>query len=166
MKAKLLFLLLISIVSYGATTNFLFLKTNKQGQYAYFNSKGKAIIPFGKYDMCFTDTFKKFAIVLKHNAGFVAIDRNEQVVFNVFPFDNGPDYTVEGLLRIVKDGKIGYADPNFSIKIKPQFGCAFPFKNGIAKVSNDCKTVSYGEHQVWTSKHWFYINKAGIRVKN
>jgi hypothetical protein len=89
----------------------------------------------------FTDTFKKIAIVKKPKLGFVAINRREKVLFEVFTFDNGPDYLSDGLFRIKKNGKIGYADSDFSIKIQPQYGCAFPFENGVAEVSIDCKTV-------------------------
>jgi hypothetical protein len=167
MKAKLVIISLLFLSACSNSNKYLVLVTNKEGEYAYTNLKGDTIIPFGKYIICFTDIFKKFAVVQKSNVGFVVINRDEKVLYNVFPFDNGPDYTSEGLFRIVKDGKIGYADSaSFAIKIQPQYGCAFPFKNGIAKVSNDCKTVPDGEHTVWVSNNWFYINKAGIKVKN
>ncbi len=164
---KLFIPLLLFLLSFNSSKDYLFLKTNSKGQYAYVDSKGKTVIPFGKYNMCFTDTFKKYAIVLKPKIGFVAIDRHEKVLYTIFPFDNGPDYTSEGLFRILKDGKIGYVDSaSFAIKIQPRYGCAFPFKNGVAKVSDDCKTIPDKEHTVWISNKWFYINKAGIRVKN
>lgn len=169
MKTLLTILLLTSLIACNNSKNILLKTTNKQGNDGYTNLKGEIIIPYGKYSACFTDTFKKYAIVAKPNLGFVAINRDEKILFRIFPFDNGPDYPSEGLFRIVKDGEIGYADLNFSIKIQPQYGCAFPFKNGIAKVSKECKTVSVepdGEHQVWVSDNWFYINKSGIPVKN
>jgi hypothetical protein len=160
---------LILLVSFKASKDFLILKTNNKDQYGYVDSKGAIIIPFGKYPMCFTDTFRSFAIVEKPKSGFVVIDRNEKVKYNVFIFDNGPDYLKDGLFRIVENGKIGYAGSDFSIKIKPQYGCAFPFENGIAKVSYDCKTETdpqTHEYHIWVSKNWFYINKQGNKVKN
>ena len=57
--------------------------------------RGEIIIPLGKYAICFTDTFRTYAIVLKSHKGFVAIDRQENILYEVFPFDNGPDYTSE-----------------------------------------------------------------------
>lgn len=168
MKIKLIILLLFVFISCD-NSNYLVLLTNKQGDYAYANLKGDTIIPFGKYPMCFTDTFKKFAIVIKPKTGLVAINRDEKVLFEIFPFDNGPDEPSEGMFRIVENGKIGYADLNFSVKIKPQYECAFPFKNGIAKVSCDCKTIPVnrdGEYNEWVSNNWFYINKSGVNVKN
>src|ERR1700744_4796173 len=158
MKTILIIMLLTLLVGFKTPKDFLILKTNKSGEYGYINSKGVIVIPFGRYPMCFTDTFKNFAIVLKPKSGFVVINRMENVKYNVFPFDNGPDYIKEGCFRIVKDGKIGYAGSDFSVKIKPQYGCAFPFENGKAKVSYDCKTESdpqTHEYHYWIRNNWF-----------
>ena len=134
-------------------------------EYGYKNLHGDTVIQLGKYNICFTDTFKTYAIVLKSHSGFVAIDRQQKVLYKVFPFDNGPDYTSDGLFRILKDNKIGYADSTTGkIIIKPQYDCAFPFDNGIAKVSLNCKTQSDGEHSSWISKDWFYIDKKGRKI--
>ena len=130
--------------------------------YGYVNLKGDTIIPLGKYAMCFTDTFRTYAIVVKPNVGFVAIDRQESVLYEVFPFDNGPDEPSDGLFRIIENGKIGYADSlTGKVVIIPQFDCAWPFENGLAQVSNDCKTLTDGEHSSWISDHWYYIDKRG-----
>lgn len=143
-----------------------FIDTSKD-EYGYKNLKGDTVIQPGKYSMCFTDTFRNYAIVLKLNSGFVSIDRQQNILYKVLPFDNGPDYTSDGLFRILKDNKIGYADSETGkIIIKPQYHCAFPFDNGIAKVSLKCKTKSHGEHTTWISNKWFYINKKGRKVKH
>src|SRR5690242_11150784 len=89
------------LVWYDDTAN------NGQG---YKNLHGNIIIPAGKYSHCFTDTFRTYAVVLLPQNGFVAIDRKENMLYSIFRFDNGPDYVEDGLFRIVKDGKIGYAD--------------------------------------------------------
>ena len=166
MKPIIIALSLVTLIACNGSKNYLIRVSDKNDNYGYVNLRGDTIIPFGKYVYCFTDTFKNYAIVSKRKTGFVAIDRSEKVLFNIFPFDNGPDYPSEGLFRIVKDGKIGYADSNFKVRIPAQYGCAFPFSNGNAKVSTACKTVADGEHQVWISDNWFYINKSGVRVKN
>lgn len=127
----------------------------------YMNLKGDTIIPFGKYYYCYTDTLKNFAIVLKNKGQLIGIDRNGNELFEVFWFDNGPDNITEGLFRIKKNGKIGYSDTNGKIVIEPQFDCAFPFENGKAKVSNDCKTISDTEHSKWISEKWKYIGRNG-----
>jgi hypothetical protein len=136
------------------------------GTYGYRNEAGKIIVPMGKYPICITDTFRYFAIVIDTAGRLMAIDRQFHVLYNVFIFDNGPDEPVDGLFRIKIAGKIGYVDAaNGKIAIKPQFACAWPFENGVAKVALSCKTHFDGEHSSWTSNEWFYINKAGIRVK-
>ena len=131
----------------------------------YINQHGDTVIPLGKYFYCFTDTLKNFAIVLKKNGQLIGIDKNEKELFEVYWFDNGPDYVTDGLFRIKKNGKIGYSDTNGKIVIEPQFDCAFPFEKGKAKVSNDCKTVMVGEYSKWISDNWIYIDKTGKIIK-
>jgi hypothetical protein len=74
--------------------------------YGYKNLYGDIIIPAGKYSFCFTDTFRTYAIVSLPPKGFVAIDRKENILYTVFPFDNGPDYVEDGFFRIVKEEKL------------------------------------------------------------
>jgi len=132
----------------------------------YANPEGVIVIPPGKYSMCFTDTFRTFAIVTIPKRGFVAIDRKENILFDVFPFDNGPDYPSDGLFRIIANNKIGYADPfTGKIVIAPQFECAWPFENGLARVSIKCTTQSDGEHSTWLSDNWYYIDKKGKKAE-
>ena len=130
------------------------------------NKNGDIVIPLGKYSRCFTDTFKTYAIVVKLHSGFLAIDRQENVLYEVFPFDNGPEEPSDGLFRILENNKIGFADSvTGKVVIKPQFDCAWPFENGVAEVSIDCKTQTDGEHSIWVSDHWFYIDKTGKKVE-
>ena len=119
------------------------------------------IIPFNKYLACFTDTFRNYAIVAT-NENIMAIDRQEKILYEVFLFDNGPDYPAEGLFRIVQNNKIGFADAlTGKIVIQPQFTCAYPFEGGKAKVSNNCTIKPEGEHSLWISDTWDYIDKTG-----
>jgi Permuted papain-like amidase enzyme, YaeF/YiiX, C92 family len=133
------------------------------GQSGYRTVGNTIAIAPGKYEQCLTDTFRTHAIVMtRADHQWVVIDRKEAVQYAVFPFDNGPDYPSEGLFRIVKDGKIGYADAiTYTIVIPPQYGCAYPFENGKAKVSRNCQTTQDGEHSTWTSDSWEYIDKTG-----
>ena len=135
-------------------------------QTGYVNSKGDTIIPIGKFNYCYTDTIRKFGIVLTKENVPIGIDKKQNKLFEVFWFDNGPDYVSDGLFRIVKDKKIGYADENGNIVITPKFDCAFPFEKGIAKVSTNCQTESDGEHSMWKSESWIYIDKRGKQVKS
>lgn len=96
---------------------------------------------------------------------WVILDKQKTTLYEVFPFDNGPDYPAEGLIRVLKNGKIGYVDANtYTIVIEPQFDCAFPFEDGKAKVSNHCQTIKDGEHSIWESEAWQYVDKTGKYV--
>ena len=93
---------------------------------------------------------------------WVIVDSQKTALYDVFIYDNGPDYPAEGLIRVLKNGKIGYADAKtYVLVIEPQFDCAFPFENGKAKVSNQCKTVKDREYSVWESDAWQYVDKRG-----
>lgn len=168
----LLFLFLVySLITSGQikknTDYWISFTDTVKDEYGYKNLKGDTVIQLGKYAICYTDTFRTYAIVLKSHSGFVAIDRQQNILYKIFPFDNAPDYTSEGLFRILKDNKIGYADSiTGKVIIKPQFDCAFPFENGMAQVSVDCKTQLDGEHKSWISNKWFYIDKTGKKILN
>ena len=137
-------------------------------RYGYTNFNGDTVVPLGKYSICFTDTFKTYAIVSfpEKGSGFVCIDRDENIKYQVFSFDNGPDYISDGFFRIIENNKIGYADfMTGEIVIEPQFSCAFPFKDGVAKVTNSCEEKAVGEYSEWISDDWFYIDKSGKKVE-
>jgi WG containing repeat len=104
----------------------------------------------------------KLKMVQTDHGKWVIKNRKKKTLYEVFPFDNGPDYPSEGLIRVVKNGKIGYANAKtYTLVIAPQFDCAFPFENGKAKVSYNCKTLKDGEHNIWTSDTWQYVDKKG-----
>ena len=133
--------------------------------FAYFDENGNKVL--GDYYAAYTDTITDYGIVA--DPSFVLIDKKGNHIFKIYPFDNGPDYTSEGIYRIIKDGKIGYVDSLTSkVLIEPKFACAFPFDNGKAKVSFKCKTVLAfpgDEHPTWQSDEWFYIDRTGKIVK-
>lgn len=161
-----LFLCLYSFVSGQQETDYLIKCYQGKfdefgGRSGYINSQGDTVIPMGKYDYCFTDTLKTFAIVMKKNGKPVAIDKNDNELYEVFWFDNGPDYISDGLFRILINGKIGYANTEGKIIIKPQYDCAYPFEEGKALVSLKCQTIQDREHFIWKSDNWFHINKKG-----
>jgi len=125
------------------------------------------VIPLGKYDHCFTEKFIHFAIVYADLLGFmkmVGIDREEKILFAVESFDNGPDWIEEGLFRVRKYGKIGYANKYGEIVIKPQFACADQFQDGKARVTLDCELIPEGEYTFMQSDTWFYIDLNGNRL--
>lgn len=131
----------------------------------YVNGLGDTIIPLGKYYYCFTDTVQNFAFVCKYDGRIIGINTEDEELFEVFRFDNGPDYISDGMFRIIKNGKIGFADMEGKIVIQPQFDCAFPFIHGKAKVSNNCITVKHGEYSGWESGQWFFVDKTGNKTE-
>lgn len=131
----------------------------------YLNAAGDTIVPFGKYDYCFTDTIQRLGMVMEKETGkILGINQQGKELYEVFKYDNGPDYPESGLFRIVKNGKIGYANAEGQIVIEPKFPCAYPFEGEFAKVSDDCVTIQEGEYSAWDSENWYQINKAGKRV--
>ena len=135
----------------------------------YVDRHGDTIIPIGKYSHCFTDTFKTFAIVFDEtntNSEIVAIDRDENVLFDVYLWDNYPDEISEGLFRVKRNEKIGYADRTGEIIIPCKFECALPFSKGQARVAYRCeKDEGNCAHKGDESEEWFFIDKEGERIE-
>jgi hypothetical protein len=133
--------------------------------FAFIDKNQDTIISEREYIGTYTDTLKYFAIVYDQDLGIIGVDRNNQILFEIFQYDNGPDYLSEGYFRVIRHGKIGYANSMGEVKILCQFDCAFPFENGQAKVSDNCEKLKDGEYTRWESKAWFYIDKNGNRIK-
>ena len=161
----IIIVILFSCQSKPTLSKLILKRDNKTSLFAYFDEKGNKVL--GDYFAAYTDTITEYGIVA--DPGFVLIDKTGKHIYNIYPFDNGPDYTSEGIYRIIKDGKIGYVDSVTSkVLIKPKFGCAYPFENGKAKVSLNCRTVKAfpgDEHSTWESGEWFYVDKTGKIVK-
>lgn len=130
---------------------------------AYVAASGDTVIPFGRYPMCATERFDRLALVLKPGVGWVGINRQEQVLFKAFIFDNGPDYPAEGVMRIVgPTGLLGYADTATGrVVLAPRYEAAFPFDSGRAQVGRRCRLETDGEHSWWHCADWSYINHQG-----
>jgi hypothetical protein len=93
-------------------------------------------------------------------------DERHSKRYPAFHFDNGDDYVVDGMYRIVDEqGQIGYADENGNTVITPRFKCAFPFEDGKAKVADTGEERRYdAEHRYWESDGWYYIDKTGRKI--
>jgi len=131
----------------------------------FLNENGEEIIPAGKYVMSYSDTIYDYGIVMDSTGRIWAITQTDSALFEVYNFDNGPDYIEEGLFRIVKDGLIGFANEAGEIIIEPQYQCAYPFENGSAQVAFECESTTEFEMTKWESEHWFYIDQAGNSIK-
>lgn len=130
--------------------------------YGYVDGQGDTIISC-KYLMAYTDTIRRIGFVATQSGSIKCFDYRGNYLFDVFPYDNGPDEVSEGLFRILdKKGLIGFADTLGTVVITPQFKYAFPSKNGRAKVTNDGELISNSlspdPHGVWVSDSWYWIS--------
>ena len=119
--------------------------------------------------------FALFAI--KGKLGWLAIDRNENILFEVYNASIGepnPDYLVEDKIRIVdKNQKIGFANGAGQIIINPKFEIVTSFHNGKAIIGEECKKVPWGNHSDDNGCHHYsilcnrhgYINEKGEIIK-
>jgi hypothetical protein len=96
--------------------------------------------------------------------GWVYVNRKgEAVITDVPTYDNGADDFSEGLVRIVRNGKVGFADRQGKIVIPPVYDWAWPFDHGAALACNGCREKCAGdcEHQWMEGGEWFHINRKG-----
>ena len=131
----------------------------------YINQDGDTGIPIGRYNYCYSDSAIGFVIVGDSISPY-AINFDEVKLYDVYWYDMGPDPISDGLFRIIIDAKIGYADSTGKVIIEPQFKCTTPFKDGRAKVTYNCELVKDGEHTSMKSDQWFWINRAGKKIKD
>lgn len=107
----------------------------------YKDKDGNMVIPIGKYNFCFTDTIKTIGFVAIPKQGFWAINKNDEKLFRILPFDNGPDYVHNGLFRILDENDlIGFANLDGEVVIPPQYSYADPFFDSITNFCDGCKT--------------------------
>lgn len=88
--------------------------------------------------------------------------------YKTFIYDNGPDYVVEDTYRIVDSNNfMGFARKDGFVLIKPRFAFAYPFSNGVARVTDVGYKKWDSQHEHWTfeSDSWYYIDKKGNRVE-
>ncbi len=139
---------------------------------AYLNTKGDTIIPFDKYAYLGTDTLTHYANVIEFlkdssYGRWITIDRNQNALYDIVSFDNGPDYFYEGLVRAKRNGKMGFANKYGQITISCKYDFVWWFKDGKAKVTFDAREIrdQYDDHTRIESDEWFYIDKNGKRIK-
>ena len=138
---------------------------------AFVNEKGDTIIPFGKYAYFGSDTLEFFANVIEHPndstwGRYIGIDRNQNILFDLVIFDNGPDYFNEGLTRILRNGKMGYANKYGQVVIPCEYDFAKCFEDGKAEVTYNVREyIDIEEHRRVESNEWFYIDKKGNKIE-
>ena len=119
----------------------------------YVDSSGKVVIPAGKYPYIFTAEFDKIAFVLLK-------DRK-----GVYSYEIGPDIVSNGLFRIIENGKIGFANMNGEIVIKPRFQFVYPFQeNGFAIFCENGTWSMLDKYIPVIKGKWGVINRQGVVV--
>jgi hypothetical protein len=78
--------------------------------------------------------------------------------------DNGADYFVEGVARTVRDGKVGFVNPELDEVVAPRWDFAQPFAGGFATVCVGCAGKRQGEHTVMVGGKWGVIDQTGSVV--
>ena len=137
---------------------------------AYISSSGDTLISFGEFAYFGTDSLKHFANVIIHpnDSTFgrqVGIDRNGSILFDIVLFDNGPDYINEGLMRVKRNGKMGFANEKGEIVIPCEYDFAKWFVDGYAEVTYQATFYTdLDGHQRVESNNWFTIDRNGNQV--
>lgn len=102
----------------------------------------------------------KYCLSQLPNKGLGVIDQAGREVYQLYYFDNWPDEPQDGVYRMRKEGKIGFADAiTGEIVIDPIYDCAYPFGTGKAKVGIGCETHTDGEHSWWVGGQWTTITR-------
>ncbi|QCJ69244.1 hypothetical protein C9446_04830 [Providencia heimbachae] len=100
----------------------------------------------------------QYCLRLDPNGGLYMADSQGNEIYRLYYFDNWPDEAKEGLYRIRKGDKIGFADEKTGkIVVEAKYDCAFPFENGKARVGVGCRTETDGEHSWWVGGEWTVI---------
>lgn len=107
--------------------------------------------------------FKKSFILSHTTAGHHWFNAHGEKLYDVYWFDNGPDYAEDGLFRFKKNGLIGYADANtYKVIIPARYQAAQPFQNGRAKVSYNADVQQFNnEYLGWIHTDYVTIDKKG-----
>jgi hypothetical protein len=105
------------------------------------------------------------AAVLSPKEGWMYVDRIGKVVISGVPvMDNGADVFHDGLVRIVKTGKYGFANRRGRAVIPPIYDGALNFEKGRATVCKGCKSKCAGagcEYHSFAGGEWFQIDTKG-----
>lgn len=142
--------------------DYLVVFYDQNGNCGYKNCAGREVIPIGTFPYIFTDTFYSTAIVQDEKQGIVAIDRKGNILYRFFIFDNGPDYSADGLYRICEGGKYGFASLDHVV-IPPMFDFVYPFSDDRAVYVSGCtfRPDACGEHTEIVGGTYGYIDQRG-----
>ncbi|MBM9545385.1 WG repeat-containing protein [Leptospira sp. 201903074] len=155
---KLFFIFLVSITPLVAKTN-LPIAFEENGFYGYKNKSGKITIK-PQYQQAMDFTKEGISFVVSNNK-WVCIDTKNQLLLQVYIYDNGPDYYSEKLARFVENKKFGFFDSHCKKQIPANYDFVYPFENGHSIVCNGCESKLNGEHSTIVGGKYGLINKKG-----
>ncbi len=108
------------------------------------------------------------APVLSAKEGFMYVNRTGRaVIIGVPGMDNWADSFHDGLVRVVRNKKYGFANRKGQIVVPTSYDGAMNFEEGTAKVCSGCesKCVDHDcEYHVFAGGEWFQINTKGFVV--
>lgn len=141
-------------------------KDTTQQLYGFKDLQGNIKVSPRYWD-CPTDTFRTIAFVGIPKEGWVCIDKNLNILFHPFIWDNDIDPWQSGLIRIQENKKIGFADTTGKIAIPPIYDFVTPFDQNYSAFLSGAKHTcmedgvpdSLCEHMGWVGGVWGIINK-------
>jgi hypothetical protein len=108
------------------------------------------------------------AAVLSPREGWMYVSRRGIVVVRGVPtMDNGPDSFHDGLVRVVRNKRYGFANRKGQLVIPLTYDGAMNFEKGKAKVCKGCESKCAGgdcEHHVFSGGEWLQIDTHGNAV--
>ncbi len=177
MRNIIILVMLFCFVSVSAQNKYFTENRNHIDYVGVKDAKGKVIIPAEMQNVSeikngetVTDKLLSFFgcpknIQPEKEAWGCVFDRKGNYLYQAFAFDNGADYRVEGYQRIVKNGKIGFANRNGEIVIQPQFDFVTPFHYGYAQYCNGCRWENIDkEHRIVVGGQRGVINFRGEKI--
>jgi hypothetical protein len=138
----------------------------EQGDFIGFkDAKGTVVLP-ARYTYTYSDTFShKAAIVIDSAEGPMVIDRTGKKILSPFIYDNGPDYIVEGVYRVVDaNKKIGFADMDGNIVIPIKYDFVSEFKDSLACFGTGYTVKQEGEVNLMQGGKWGFIDHKGDTI--
>ncbi len=134
--------------------------------YGYKNRQDQIVIPAKFHSASKFTTFGLADVSFKQGLSptkFYKINKQGDLLVQVYFFDNGADYYINGRARYIKDHKIGFIDVKGQEVIPARFDWASPFNEQveIALVCQGCKTISKGGYHKPVGGKWGAIDTAG-----
>ncbi|TZF99100.1 WG repeat-containing protein (plasmid) [Chryseobacterium panacisoli] len=178
MKKNLLTIILIPIISFSQGKEDLYYFKSKDSLVGVKDKAGKIIVPAQFKIFSFLkdgDPVEGETILFdgsregekpEKNAWGYVYDRKGKFLYQPFLYDNSADYFSEGLRRLVKNGKVGFADRNGKTIIEAEHDFASPFNYGYAAFCDGCDwEKTNDEHRAIVGGKWSVMNTKGQTVQ-